>query len=105
MTLLDWIIEVSAGLRRREALRAVIIPIITNGAEFTNRYARDVVAALRQAGASLHAIVIGNLTLARRRSANVRSRSTRIARTTGGRDVTLFAETAVEQGYSSWHGN
>ena len=97
MTLLDAIIEVSAGLRRREAPRAVIIPIITNGAEFTNRYARDVVAAVRQAGASLHAIVIGNLTLG---STEERERAFTLdqgSRTTGGQHVTLFAETAVEQ--------
>ncbi len=97
MTLLDAIIEVSAGLRRREAPRAVIIPIITNGAEFTNRYARDVVAAVRQAGASLHAIVIGNLTLG---STEERERAFTLdqgTRTTGGQHVTLFAESAVEQ--------
>lgn len=97
MTLLDGIVEVSSGLRRREAPRAVIIPIITNGAEFTNRYARDVVASVRQAGASLHAIVIGNLELG---STEERERAFTLdegTRTTGGQHVTLLAETAVQQ--------
>jgi VWA domain-containing protein len=97
MTLLDAIVEVSSGLRRREAPRATVVPIITNGAEFTNRYARDVVAALRQAGASLHAIVIGNLALA---TTEERERAFTLdqgSRATGGQHVTLFVETAVEQ--------
>jgi hypothetical protein len=74
-----------------------LIPIITNGTEFTNRYARDVVGAVRQAGASLHAIVIGNLTLG---TTEERERAFTLdegTRTTGGQHVTLFAETAVEQ--------
>src|SRR5687768_5470145 len=33
MTLLDAITETAAGLRRREATRAVIVPVITNGVE------------------------------------------------------------------------
>jgi VWFA-related protein len=97
MTLLDAIVEVSSGLRRREAPRAAVVPIITNGTEFTNRYARDVVAALRQAGASLHAIVIGNLTLG---TTEERERAFTLdqgSRATGGQHVTLFVETAVEQ--------
>ncbi len=38
MTLLDAIIETSQGLGRRETPRAVIVPVITDGIEFTNRY-------------------------------------------------------------------
>jgi hypothetical protein len=56
-----------------------------------------VVAALRQAVASLHAIVIGNLTLG---STEERERAFALdqgSRQTGGQHVTLFAETAVEQ--------
>lgn len=97
MTLLDALIEVSSGLRRREAPRAVVVPVMTNGAEFTNRYARDVVAALRAAGAGLHAIVIGNLQLD---STEERERAITLdegARATGGQHVTLLIDTAVEQ--------
>jgi hypothetical protein len=59
MTLLDGIIETSKGLERRETPRAVIVPIITDGPEFTNRYYRDVVAALRKAQAALHIVSMG----------------------------------------------
>ena len=97
MTLLDSIVEVANGIRKREAPRAVIVPIITTGTEFTNRYARDVVAALKNSGAALHAIVIGNLTMG---STEERERALTIdqgSRETGGQHVTLLAETAIEQ--------
>jgi hypothetical protein len=59
MTLLDGIIETAKGLERRETPRAVIVPIITDGPEFTNRYYRDVVAAVRKAQAALHIVSMG----------------------------------------------
>jgi VWA domain-containing protein len=59
MTLLDAIGETSKGLARREAPRAAIVPIITDGTEFTNRYFRDVVKDLVTARAALHAVTIG----------------------------------------------
>ena len=97
MTLLDAIMEVSAGLRRREAPRVVIVPVITNGAEFTNRYARDVIEAVQTAGASLHGIVVGTLGLG---TTEERERAITLdegTRTTGGQHVTLLTETAIEQ--------
>ncbi|MBI4888637.1 MAG: hypothetical protein HY824_16185 [Acidobacteria bacterium] len=96
MTLMDAIIEVSTGLRRRDAPRAVIVPIMTNGVEFTNRYARDVVAAVRQAGAGLHAIVMGTLDVG---STEERERALALdegPRASGGQHVTLLAETGLE---------
>lgn len=59
MTLLDAVVEVSKGLARRETPRAVIVPVITDGTEFTNTYHRDVVSALRGAKAALHLVTIG----------------------------------------------
>ena len=97
MTLLDAITEVSSGLRRRESPRAAIVPVITNGAEFSNRYARDVVTSVRQSGAGLHAIVVGNLDMT---SIEQRERAMTIAdgsRATGGQHVTLLVESAVQQ--------
>lgn len=97
MTLLDAITETSAGLRRREATRAVIVPVITNGVEFTNRYARDVIRSVQEAGASLHAIVIGVLdfdTVEERERALVMDEGTE---QTGGEHVTLLTDMAVEQ--------
>jgi VWFA-related protein len=98
MTLLDAIVEVSAGLRRREATRAVIVPVITTGVEFTNRHGRDVISNVRQAGASLHAIVVGVLDFAsieERERALVLDEGTR---STGGQHVTLLTESALVQG-------
>jgi VWFA-related protein len=97
MTLLDAIWEVSNGLRRREATRAVVIPVMTNGAEFTNRYARDVIAALRDAGAGLHAIVVGVIdatSITDRERAQVLDEGTRV---TGGQHVTLLTDQALDQ--------
>ena len=97
MTLLDALTEVSAGLGRREAPRAAIVPVITNGVEFTNRHARDVIASVKQSGAGLHAIVVGQLTFdttEERERAIVLDTGTR---ETGGQHVTLFVESAIEQ--------
>jgi VWFA-related protein len=60
MTLLDAIVEVARGLGRRETPRAVMVPVITDGVEFTNRYHREIIDALRTAGAPLHAVAIGS---------------------------------------------
>ncbi len=98
MTLLDALVETSAGLRRREATRAVVIPIITTGTEFTNRYGRDVADSLLQAGVALHAVVIGVLGFS---SVPERERAVVLeagARETGGQHVTLLIESAVEPG-------
>lgn len=59
MTLLDGILETAQGLARRETPRAVIVAVITDGIEFTNRYSNDVVAALDRVDAALHIVGIG----------------------------------------------
>ena len=59
-TLLDAVIEVSDGLRKREAPRAALIAIFTDGPEFTNRYAKDAIAAVKRASASMHLVSIGH---------------------------------------------
>lgn len=58
-TLLDAVAEVSRGLAKREASRAVILPVITDGPEFTNRYSRDVTNLLIEARAALDVVAIG----------------------------------------------
>ena len=96
MTLLDAITETSAGLRRRDATRAVIVPVITNGTEFTNRYARDVTRSLKDSGVALHAIVFGVLDFATNEE---RERSLLLdtgTRDTGGQHVTVLTETGIE---------
>jgi len=97
MTLLDAVTETAAGLRRREATRAVIVPVITNGTEFTNRYARDVIRSLRDASVAFNPIVVGMLdfdtTEERERALLMDDGS----KQTGGEQVTLLTEMAVEQ--------
>jgi VWFA-related protein len=98
MTLLDAIVEVSAGVRRREATRAVLVPVITNGVEFTNRNGRDVIRAAREAGVTLTAIVVGELNFLSnedRERALVLDQGTR---ETGGQFVTLLTESALIPG-------
>jgi VWFA-related protein len=97
MTLLDAVTETANGLRRREAPRAAIVMVITNGVEFTNRYARDVIRSVRDAGASLHGIVVGVLDFD---TTEERERSLLMGEgtdQTGGEHVTLLADMALEQ--------
>lgn len=96
MTLLDAVSETAAGLRRREATRAVIVPVMTNGVEFTNRYARDVVRTMQDAGVSMHAIVIGVLDFL---TTEERERSLLLdlgTRDTGGQHVTILTDMGLE---------
>jgi VWFA-related protein len=98
MTLLDALVETSTGLQRRETPRAVIVPIITDGVEFTNRYYRDVVAAVNKGGAALHVLAIGMFYVTNddttRERALVLDMGTK---ETGGQRVTLLADSAVAQ--------
>ena len=95
--MLDALVEVSAGLEQRGATRAVIVPTITTGTEFTNRYGLDVVEALQQAGVALHALVIGvadyDTVPARERGVVLDAGS----RETGGQYVTLLTESGMRQ--------
>jgi len=59
MTLLDAIFETTRGLAKRETPRAVIVPVITDGIEFTNRYSKDIAAALQSEDVALHLVGIG----------------------------------------------
>lgn len=96
MTLLDAIHETARGLEKREGARAAIVPVITDGVEFTNRYSRDVVRSLRSAGAALHIIGIG--TFAHAEEHGIRERSfllTEGPKATGGQHVNLLADTAL----------
>jgi VWFA-related protein len=63
MTLLDAVAETSQGIARRPAARAAMVAVLTDGVEFTNRYARDVVRLLEAARVPLHAVTIGRFDL------------------------------------------
>ena len=96
MTLLDGVVETARGLEKREGPRAVIVPIITDGVEFTNTYSRDVVRSLRRAGAALHAVMVGQFAHAEEHG--IRERSFVLdegPRATGGQRITLLAPHAL----------
>jgi len=97
MTLLDGLIEVSRGLGRREGARAVIIPVITDGPEFSNRHYRQVVDALKASGAALHAVTIGTFPATMEDA--IRNRASTLdegPRVTGGQRLTVLSSMAVD---------
>jgi hypothetical protein len=57
--LLDGIIEVCQGFKKREALRPVIVAISAEGPELSNRQYDQVLDPLRASGAAFHVIAIG----------------------------------------------
>lgn len=57
-TLLDAIVDVSNGLRRREEDRAAIVILTTENVEFSTRHHDDVLEALGRGGAMLHAVIL-----------------------------------------------
>jgi VWFA-related protein len=98
MTLLDALVETSRGLEKREGPRAVIVPVITDGTEFSNRHSRQVVDALKRSGAALHAVTIG--TFPTSTEDPIRNRAEVLdqgPRATGGQRVSLLTSMAVEQ--------
>lgn len=97
MTLLDAITEVSRGLGRRETARAVLVPVITDGQEFTNRYSRDVTKDAVAAGAAVHIVGIG--TFYHSQEQNFRERSFFLdegPRASGGQRVLLLNPTGLK---------
>jgi VWFA-related protein len=59
MTLLDAISETVNGMQKRETPRAVVVPVITDGVEFTTHYFRDIVDTLVKNHVALHMVTIG----------------------------------------------
>jgi hypothetical protein len=57
--LLDGIIEVCQGFKKRGAQRPVIVAILSEGPELSNRQHDQVLDPLRDAGAAFHAITMG----------------------------------------------
>jgi len=95
-TLLDALWETSRGLRRREGPRAVVMAVVTDGPEFTNRYSDDIVRELRGSGASLHVIGLGRFPYADAHP--IRERAFVIddgPKATGGQRVLLLAPHAL----------
>jgi hypothetical protein len=94
--LLDGIIEVCQGLKKREARRPVIIAITTEGPELSNRQYDQVLDPLRAVGAAFYAITIGQPSGSL--SDEMRNRSIVLdegPRTTGGRRDELLTGMAL----------
>jgi VWFA-related protein len=98
MTLLDGVLETSQGLAKRETPRAVIVPVITDGIEFTNRYSTDVVKALERVDAALHAVTIGQFIY--KEEHGIRERSFFLSNgpeKSGGQQITLLSPHGLDQ--------
>jgi hypothetical protein len=59
MYLLDAIVEVVQGLKKREAPRPVLIGIATAGVEYSNRHHDQVIDALKSIGAAFYMLALG----------------------------------------------
>jgi len=96
-TFMDALYEVSRGLERRETPRATIVPVITDGGDFANRQYNQVMAEVKKAGASIHAVTIGTFSSTSddelRNRARVLSDGTR---DTGGQRVNLLTPMSVQ---------
>ena len=96
MTLLDALYETSRGLRKRDSARAAFVPVVTDGTEFTNRYAKDITRELRESGASLHLVGIGRFPHSDEHP--IRERSFLLDETpkaTGGQRISLLVANAL----------
>jgi hypothetical protein len=58
--LLDGIIEISQGIRKRNFARPVIVAITTEGPEMSDRMYPAVLEPLRDSGAAFHVVVVGS---------------------------------------------
>lgn len=97
MTLLDALVEVSDGIRRRAAARSAIVPIVTDGTEYTNRGYRDVIEAIKRSGAGFYPITVGRFALTSDGPEHDRSMVLSTAPdASGGQRFSLLASTAIE---------
>jgi VWFA-related protein len=98
MTLLDAIAETSQGIARRPTARAAMVAVLTDGVEFTNRYARDVTERLRETRVPLHAITIGRFDLSDEHA--LRERGFLLengTRESGGQWIRLLTQHALQE--------
>jgi hypothetical protein len=94
--LLDGLVEVNQGFKKRGAERPVIVAIVSEGPELSNRLHDHVLEALRGTGAAFHALTLGrpssSLSDEMRERALVLDEATR---TTGGRREELLTAMAL----------
>jgi hypothetical protein len=97
-TLLDAIVEVSQGLRKREEDRAAMVIITLENREFSTRHYSEVLEALARGGAMMHTVVLNTpagsmLTDEARNRASVLDRG---PRESGGTRTDILASQAFE---------
>lgn len=95
--LLEGIVEVSEGIRKRNRERAHIIALSMEGIEFSNLQEDTVLGELFSSGATLHVLAIGNA--AYPSSSELRNRALVIAggtQQTGGRREQLLTPMAID---------
>ena len=95
--LLDGIIEVCQGFKKRGAQRPVIVAILSEGPELGNRQHDQVLDPLRAAGAAFHAITMGHPSSSL--SDEMRNRNMVLdegPRLTGGRREELLTSMALD---------
>jgi VWA domain-containing protein len=94
--LLDGIVEVCQGFKKREARRPVIVSITTEGLELSNLHHDQVLEPLRATGAAYHAITLGRPSSSL--SDEVRERNIVLdqgPKTTGGRREDLLTSMSL----------
>lgn len=57
-TLLDAIVEISRGIRKREEDRAAMVILTTENTEFSTRHYNEVLEELERGGAQMHAVIL-----------------------------------------------
>jgi hypothetical protein len=90
--LLDAILETLTGFRKREAPRPVIVAILTEGPDLSNRHYEEVLKALRESGVTFHVVVVGRPNSGSQDRVLVLSGGTR---DTGGRYDNILAASAL----------
>jgi hypothetical protein len=90
--LLDAILETLTGFRKREATRPVIVALLSDGPDLSNRHYEEVLKALRESGATFHVVVVGRPSSGSHDRLLVLSGGTR---DTGGRYDTILAVSAL----------
>jgi hypothetical protein len=95
--LLDGILEVCQGFKKRGAQRPVIVAILSEGPELGNRQHHQVLDPLRASGAAFHAITLGSPSSSL--SDEMRNRNLVLdegPRATGGRREELLTSMALD---------
>jgi hypothetical protein len=97
--LLQALVEVSNGFARRDFERGIIVAVTTEGPEFSELNEDQVLPALRESGAALHAFVFAGSASPDPRADGVRQRAIvldRGPRETGGRREDLLTSMALD---------